>query len=71
MVRKSMMFINAKVDVTICHHSSVFSQSLVVRTSGIQGAIECVTDAFRTVLRLLWSGIVYTYGNMKPILFFV
>ena len=71
MVRKSMMFSNAKVDVTICHHSFVLSRSLVVRTSGIQGSAEYVTDALTTFLRLLWSSTVYTCDNMEPILLFV
>lgn len=69
MVRKSMMFSNAKVDVTIYYHSSVFSQSLVVSTSGIRGAVEFVTDALTKFLRLLWSSAVYTCGDMVPILF--
>ena len=64
MVRKSMMFSNAKVDVTIYYHSSVFSQSLVVSTSGIRGAVEFVTDALTKFLRLLWSS-----ADMEPILF--
>ena len=70
MVRKSTMFSNAKVDVTICHHLPVFSHSLVVRTSGIRGSAECVTDALTTFLRLLWSSTVYTCGDMEPTLFF-
>ena len=65
-----MMFSNAKVDVTIYYHSSVFSQSLVVSTSGIRGAVEFVTDALTKFLRLLWSSAVYTCGDMN-LFFFV
>ena len=66
MVRKSMMFSNAKVDVTIYHYASVIRQSLPVRTSGIRGAVQCVTN----FLRLLWSSTVYTCGDMEPIIFY-
>lgn len=70
MVRKSMMFSNAKVDVTIYHYASVIRLSLPVRTSGIRGAVQCVTGAL-TIFYVFCGLALYTLAVTWNLLFFM
>ena len=69
MVRKSMMFSNAKVDVTIYHYASVIRLSLPVRTSGIRGAVQCVTGAL-TIFYVFCGLALYTLAVTWNLLIF-